>query len=107
MGHTTVWNGSARVAPVACFDFSNSIGNGGFGRVLRNNKGSILALFSSPLQVTNPTIAKLLAVATALDIFAKTDWIHIDATVYSEANGMADAMARAGVDGYELFQAWW
>ncbi|MBA0548303.1 hypothetical protein Golob_019411 [Gossypium lobatum] len=46
------------------------------GSVLSNDKGSIFALFSYPLQVIDSNLAELLAIKTALEVFTKTDWFH-------------------------------
>ncbi|MBA0600903.1 hypothetical protein Gohar_020095, partial [Gossypium harknessii] len=47
---------------------------GGCGGVLRNDKDSIIASFSYPLQVICSNLAELLAIKTALEVFTKTDW---------------------------------
>lgn len=46
------------------------------GGVLSNDKGSIFALFSYPLQVIDSNLADLLAIKIALEVFIKTDWFQ-------------------------------
>ncbi|KAK8615371.1 hypothetical protein V6N13_069144 [Hibiscus sabdariffa] len=45
------------------------------GGILRNEFGSILALFSGPLQFLDPNLTELFALDTALEVFPKTGWI--------------------------------
>ncbi|KAK9002635.1 hypothetical protein V6N11_025304 [Hibiscus sabdariffa] len=59
------------------------------GGILRNEFGSILALFSGPLQFLDPNLTELFALDTALEVFPKTG------CAFREAKDMADPFGKS------------
>ncbi|MBA0871943.1 hypothetical protein Goshw_002857, partial [Gossypium schwendimanii] len=71
---------------------------GGCGGVLRNDKDSIIASFSYPLQALNLGCIGMFVMEIGEVRFT---------FAYREINCLADAMAKAGIDRHCLFFACW
>ncbi|XWS36014.1 hypothetical protein CRYUN_Cryun20dG0045700 [Craigia yunnanensis] len=87
-------------------------GPAGYGGILRNKMGSILALFPGPLGIMDSNVAEVMAIKVALEMFDRCVWkedignvnrVHI----YREGNYLADSLAKSGVKRSVMLEEFW